>query len=56
MIKKLFKKADKKTSFKVEKLSKKELNAVIGGAETLIATTTETTLVHQELHRPCTSL
>lgn len=55
MIKKLFKKADKKTSFKVEKLSKKELNAVIGGAETLIATSTETTTsVHQELHRPPT--
>lgn len=54
MLKKMFKKTDAKKTVKVEKISKKEMNQVIGGAETT-TTIASSTSVHQELHRPCTA-
>ena len=47
MLKKLFKKTNAKKTIKIEKISKKEMDKVIGGAESL-------STVHQELHRPTT--
>lgn len=49
-MKNFFKKSDKKAVAKTQTLDKKQLEKVIGGAETILTTSTTETVAHELAH------